>query len=175
MCSSSSPELIIFDHTKYGMIPVIQNKDAEDVIAEAFDVSSKGKRVAIISPANSLGFMDGGIELVYMLGMKGVQKIVYNGIKLLDRPTLLKRPHLPVGMCMAFQPYGSKNENFWFISCPTMFLPGSVKKTNNAMWAMRAASCMVRFLKCDRVYTSLMCAGYGKMSPEQSVQQMMQG
>lgn len=87
---------------------------------------------AIVSPANSFGFMDGGIDAVYtyQLGPQ-VQE------RLRER---LGREHggeLPVGRAVIV-PTG-RDEIPWCISAPTMRIPGDVADTVNVYLAFRAA------------------------------------
>jgi O-acetyl-ADP-ribose deacetylase (regulator of RNase III) len=87
---------------------------------------------AIISPANSFGFMDGGIDAVYtrQFGfalerrLQSVLAAEYGG-------------ELPVG-CAVIVETGSP-EIPWCISAPTMRVPEAVPDTANAYLAFRAA------------------------------------
>jgi O-acetyl-ADP-ribose deacetylase (regulator of RNase III) len=87
---------------------------------------------AIVSPANSFGFMDGGIDAVYTYQF---------GIGLQERlQALLAEEHdseLPVGMAVIVPTL--RREIPWCISAPTMRLPGNVADTPNAYLAFRAA------------------------------------
>ena len=87
---------------------------------------------AIVSPANSFGYMDGGIDLVYsqLFGYQLESRL----------QALLQEEHfgeLPVGQALvlptehAFIPF--------LVSAPTMRVPGPVPKTLNAYLAFRAA------------------------------------
>lgn len=87
---------------------------------------------AIVSPANSFGFMDGGIDAVYTHQF---------GFALEARlQALLTADHggeLPVG-CAVIVQTGS-TEIPWCISAPTMRVPEPVPDTVNAYLAFRAA------------------------------------
>lgn len=87
---------------------------------------------AIVSPANSFGFMDGGIDAVYTHQF---------GFGLEARlQALLAAEHggeLPVG-CAVIVP--TENEQIpWCISAPTMRVPEAVPDSPNAYLAFRAA------------------------------------
>jgi hypothetical protein len=116
--------------------------------------------------------MNGGIELVYMNTISGIQEEVYEGIKSLGWLSALDRLHLPVGCCMAFTP--ASCPNMVFVSAPTMFIPGDVSKTKNAFWATRSAMVVLKNMDIKDVYTSLMCTGYGEMPKNDAIKQMVQ-
>lgn len=128
---------------------------------------------AFISPANSLGFMDGGIDAAYMLMFDGVQSSVRHKIRSLDIQTNLGRPYLPIGSAI----YVDVGETTILISAPTMFLPHNVADTNNAYHAFMAALCMYEkaLMKCPYITTMVcpaLCTGYGGMEPSKAVEQM---
>src|ERR1700753_828864 len=87
---------------------------------------------AIISPANSFGYMDGGIDLVYLHRF---------GWELQTRlQTHIKTHHdgeLPVGQATIVETF---DENIpHLVSAPTMRVPTNVANTVNAYLAFRAA------------------------------------
>lgn len=90
------------------------------------------KADAVISPANSFGFMDGGIDAVYTYQF---------GPELQERlQALIKDEHggeLPVGMAAIVQT--NHPDIPWCISAPTMRVPRDVSDTVNAYLAFRAA------------------------------------
>lgn len=99
----------------------VSHKDPIDIRADA-----------IISPANSFGFMDGGIDAVYTYQL---------GPQVQDRlRELLEKDwggELPVGSAVLV-PTG-REEIPWCISAPTMRVPTDVSETVNAYLAMRAS------------------------------------
>lgn len=127
-----------------------------------------------VSPANSLGFMDGGIDHAYSKMFPIVQKLVQKSIRKLGMQTFLGRYYLPVGSAVIVQ----TAPETYLISAPTMFLPHDVSSTKNAYYAMMASLAMYhKFFGNDHAYTlvvPMLCTGYGKMSPEVAVQQMYQ-
>jgi len=87
---------------------------------------------AVVSPANSFGFMDGGIDALYTYQLgRGVQ----------DRlQALLAEEHggeLPVGQAVIVPTLHPDIP--WCISAPTMRVPETVADTLNAYLAFRAA------------------------------------
>src|SRR5689334_15250017 len=62
------------------------------------DYKPTGKKIYFVSPANSLGFMDGGIDLAYSRIMfPGIELKVKNRINELGKVNLLGRKYLPIG------------------------------------------------------------------------------
>ena len=124
-----------------------------------------------MSPANSIGFMDGGIDAAYMAMFPGVQKKVQDKIKELGKKTSLGRYYLPIGSAVIV-PVGYDCK---LVSAPTMFLPHNVSQTRNAYHAMMAA--LMAFRKqptCHLLVATGLCCGYGKMDPNISAKQMRQ-
>lgn len=126
---------------------------------------------AVVSPANSFGFMDGGIDLVYtyQLGPQVQERL----------RALLAEQHdgeLPVGQA-AIVPTGHPDIP-WCISAPTMRVPTDVSETVNAYLAMRAA--LLAVLSHNRTspqpIRTVLCPGLGtavgRMPPERCARQM---
>lgn len=130
---------------------------------------------AFVSPANSLGFMDGGVDYVLSRVMfPGVESTVKKAIA--DRRetpnmTALGRSYLPIGKALVVP---TCREGVRLVCAPTMWLPQDVCKTHNAYHAMyaalRAASASEKTIT-DLVCTG-MCTGCGMMSPDVAVAQM---
>ena len=126
---------------------------------------------AIISPANSFGFMDGGIDLVYSeyFGwnlekelQKNIQK-KYNG-------------EIPVGVATIIKTNNEKIK--YLVSAPTMRIPEDVSNTLNAYLAFRASLIeIIKFNKNNKQkIKSVLCPGLGTLtgniSPKKCAQQM---
>ncbi|MBC7527290.1 MAG: macro domain-containing protein [Chthonomonadaceae bacterium] len=90
------------------------------------------KADAIISPANSFGFMDGGIDLVYS-GRFGWQ--LQKRLQQLLREEY--EGELPIGMAVLLGT--GDHELPYLVSAPTMRAPANVSNTLNAFLAFRAA------------------------------------
>lgn len=133
--------------------------------------------VTYVSPANSLGFMDGGIDWVLSREMfEGLQETVQRRIERIGLQTVLGRYYLPVGSACIVP---TSRCNSWLICAPTMFLPHDVSKTRNAYWSFLAALVLhERWCKKTGFNTTLIatshCCGYGHMSPAESAKQMME-
>jgi len=127
---------------------------------------------AVVSPANSFGFMDGGIDAVYtwVFG-PGVQDAL--------RARLARdfAGELPVGQAVIV-PTG-RPEIPWCISAPTMRVPSDVSETSNAYLALRAALLAVQAHNLTDAHPirSLLCPGLatavGAMPPDRCARQML--
>jgi len=117
-----------------------------------FDV----KADALVSPANSFGFMDGGLDAAISQFFKGTIQVKVQ--------RLIREKHfggLPVGQAEVV-PTGF--ERFPYLICaPTMRTPQNVSHTLNAYLAFRAA--LLAVLEYRRAYPdsicSLACPGLG--------------
>ena len=128
------------------------------------------EKTIFVSPANCLGFMDGGIDYVYSRKMfPGCEQQVKQKIRELGFKTLLGRDYLPIGSAFLV-PVG---ETTGLICAPTMFLPHDVSQTRNAY-----LSCLAAFLIFQKaeIYETIVltshCCGYGKMSEKESARQI---
>ncbi len=120
----------------------------------------------VVSPANSYGFMDGGIDRCY---------VEYFGQGLADkvREIISHRPegYLPVGASIIINTY--HNAIPWMIIAPTMITPELVEATN-AYRALRAVLRIARQESIDKVYCPGLTSGVGCVPPDQAAEQMRQ-
>jgi O-acetyl-ADP-ribose deacetylase (regulator of RNase III) len=112
----------------------------------------------VVSPANSYGFMDGGIDEAYAAAIPDVERVVRNAIA--------RRPegHLPVGAAVLVAVSHARIE--YVIAAPTMLMPERVE-SDNAYRAMRA---MLRVAaaaptQVRSVYCPSLCTGVGAVPP----------
>lgn len=127
---------------------------------------------AVVSPANSLGFMDGGVDYPLSRVMfPGVESALKAEIARRGELDLLGRPHLPIGEALAV-PTGTPG--VVLVSAPTMWLPQDVRGTHNAYHATYAALRAASAAGCERVIFPGMCTGCGRMAPEESMGQVAQ-
>jgi O-acetyl-ADP-ribose deacetylase (regulator of RNase III) len=114
------------------------------------------KADAIISPANSFGFMDGGIDAVYTYQFgDGLQQ------RLQD---VIAREHggeLPVGVATIVAT--GHADIPWCISAPTMRVPRDISATVNVYLAFRAAllGVLAHNASGRPAITSILCQGLG--------------
>lgn len=90
----------------------------------------------IVSPANSFGYMNGGIDKIYTELFSGIQTTVQNKINELGFISNLGKKYLPIGSAITVKTNNKKCE--YLISAPTMYLPGSIQQTNNIIFCFMA-------------------------------------
>lgn len=139
-----------------------------------------------VSPANSLGFMDGGIDLVLSQFMfLEVEKKVKQSIKTLGLKNILDQYHLPVGSSLIVPVSNTNINNQYLISSPTMLLPQDVSQTDNAYYAFYAILKLVqKFNKylvsinkpvIEKVVIPGLGTGIGKISALKHAEQLFMG
>lgn len=115
---------------------------------------------AIVSPANSFGYMDGGLDLALSdyLGWD-VQKRLPMGELLVGEALLV--PTL-------------RNNPRWVVSAPTMRVPMRVKQSVNAYLAMKALliACRDHGERIDSVAVPGLATGVGGLAPQLAAHQM---
>jgi O-acetyl-ADP-ribose deacetylase (regulator of RNase III) len=132
-------------------------------------------RTVFISPANSLGFMDGGIDDIYRKMFPEVERLVQAKIKTYDYQSALGRYFLPIGSA-AIVDAGTQCK---LVCAPTMWLPEPVKDTQNAYWAFRAILALVdKFNKKSRekiqtIACPGLATGCGRMSFSECASQIL--
>jgi len=141
--------------------------DVEPSQGDIFDIAAD----AVISPANSFGFMDGGIDLVYSkrFGWHVQERIQEILREQYDR-------ELPVGLAVAVE---TGDEQIPIcISAPTMRAPANVAGTLNAYLAFRAALRVAKQINTENpgTITSILSPGMatatGEMEPAICAKQM---
>jgi O-acetyl-ADP-ribose deacetylase (regulator of RNase III) len=140
-------------------------------------IPNKNVRTYYISPANSLCFMDGGID--YALSriiFPNIEAEVKKQVKQLGITSIVGKPYLPIGSSIIID----KDNNKSLVIAPTMLLPQNVSTTKNAYFATMAILYNIFINKneniknVDILFTSL-CCGYGKMEETESIQQILDG
>ena len=145
--------------------------DVEEVTISQGDILSF-KADAIVSPANSFGYMDGGLDAKYS---------AFFGWELERRlRALLEERHfgeLPVGQAVIVETEHA--DISYLISAPTMRVPMKIANTPNAFLAFRAVLQAVQLFNRteQRKITSILCPGLGtgegRMPPERCAYQML--
>lgn len=137
---------------------VIEQGDLLEVEADAY-----------VSPANSYGIMDGGIDLALSTRFPRIEKRVQEAIAGVD---IL----LPVGQALVVE---TEDGYVSYLVCaPTMEVPSHVGHTNNAFRAMLALLKAVEKFNAanEEPITSVgipgLCTGVGGMEPAVAAQQM---
>lgn len=136
-----------------------------DVSIHVGDILAR-KADAILSPANSFGLMDGGIDLAY---------VNFFGWELQDRlQETLRREHageLPVGNAVVIPT--QHGDIPYLVSAPTMRIPENIADTVNVYLAFRAALLAVKASGQIRSLLSpALGTGVGTMPIERAARQM---
>lgn len=144
----------------------------------------KNTSCAFISPANSYGWMDGGIDDIYSIMFPGppeIGKVVQNFIKkhtiYYNKPDCLpnyeKRPVLPIGSSIIVP---TSEEKTYLVSAPTMVVSSNVSKSSNAYYATLASLKVIEKSKekISVIYIPGMCTGCGCMPLSKAIKQMME-
>jgi len=124
---------------------------------------------AYVSPANSYGIMDGGIDAALSARFRHVQSNVSAAIGETHGP-------LPVGKALVVET-GDLDVPY-LICAPTMELPSRVGNTENAFRAMSALLTAAELFNYanDNAITTIaipgLCTGVGDMEPETAAKQM---
>lgn len=181
------PKYIFFDLSKknidgykkvLGGLSTLQNKhfsiqfvvdDVKNIDADVF-----------ISPANSYGWMDGGIDKIYCEMFPGIQQTVQNEItRYFKQHTYefnrgkLDKPYLPVGHALIVSTH--RLDQF-LICAPTMTTPMSItNNSHNVYLAMDAVLGITGKFK-DTVTVAIPClgTGVGGLNPGESAQLVLQ-
>jgi len=120
---------------------------------------------AIVSPANSFGFMDGGFDeaIVDVIGTYAPNMLRQD---ILDE----HNGELDIG---SYQVVETHDNSFpYLISAPTMRTPKDVSHTNNAYLHMRAVLKAMRYHEYDSVVMTVPCVGVGLMDKNIAAKQM---
>ena len=135
------------------------------------------RKTFYVSPANSLCFMDGGIDYALSrLIFPGIEKKVKIIVKQLGIRSMIGKYYLPIGSSLIVDYDNQKS----LVVAPTMLLPQDVSDTKNAYYATMAILYNIlinqnqNINEIDIIFTSL-CCGYGKMSYQTSIDQILKG
>ncbi len=138
---------------------------------------NQNRRTYYISPANSLCFMDGGIDLsLSRTVFPYIETRIKTILHTLNITTKLGRPYLPIGSSVIID-YDKIRS---LVVAPTMLLPQDVSKTDNAYYSTLAILYNILINKnenindVDIIFTSL-CCGFGKMDVDESINQILEG
>ena len=125
---------------------------------------------AFISPANSLGYQDGGIDYVLSRVMfPGLEPTLKKAIRNIGHKTLLGRFYLPIGSAVTVE---TCKPGVFLIAAPTMWLPQDVRNTHNAYHAMYAIMKEASVRNFDEIYLCGLATGCGAMSADNAIAQM---
>ncbi len=126
---------------------------------------------AMVSPANSFGIMDGGLDAA-------IRDVLGFGVQNAVQRVIVERHHgeLPVGLA---EIVATEHERWpWLVAAPTMRVPENVARTTNAYLAFRATLLAVMRHNASgaQPIRSLVCpglgTGVGQMDPRRCAAQM---
>lgn len=130
----------------------------------------------IVSPANSFGQMDGGIDAALSYMLQKDYDVDHIGRKVRKVIAEEYSGEQPIGTCILVK---TENPKFPFLAhAPTMTIPQNVNRTLNAYYAFKAVLEAINFHnktstnKIKSILTTTFCTGCGEMSLEQSLKQM---
>lgn len=139
-------------------------------------IPNPNKKTYYVSPANSLCFMDGGIDYaISRIIFPNIEIKIKEIVKQLKITNLLGRHYLPIGSSIILDEHNKS-----LIISPTMLLPQDVSNTKNAYYATMAILYNIlinrneKLENIDIIFTSF-CCGYGKMDEDISIQQILDG
>lgn len=118
---------------------------------------------AAVSPANSHGYMDGGIDLAYARRWPDIEARVQEQIR-------HEIGGLPIGR--ATHVLTGEEKCPWLLVAPTMTTPGPVPNTANAYLALLAALCRARDVGLRSIVCPGLCTWSGRMHPDIAAWQM---
>lgn len=149
--------------------------NVESVKADVSKLLKTRKFDCVVSPANSFGIMDGGIDAPLS---QFFPQVMYNVWRYIDSNY---HGEQPVGTCLLV-PTGNDvlgRPGTLLAHSPTMRVPKDVKNTENAYYAFKAILCSVmnhnrnpKNRPIKNLLTTTFCTGSGDMPLIQSVNQM---
>lgn len=138
---------------------------AEVVQSSIFDIDAD----AYVTPGNSFGFMDGGLDQQFAHRYPGVADLVHYEI-------LGVGSELLVGDCVTVGLWSPKSRARLLIYAPTMRVPQVLPRGSiNVFLATRAAMREALYQDVNSVAIPAMGTGVGGVSPEDSARQMFHG
>jgi len=153
-----------------------QGFDAKTMKVQDY-IPNPNRKTYYVSPANSLCFMDGGIDsALSRIIFPGIESEVKRIVKEIGITSIVGKPYLPIGSSIILH----KGNNTSLVVSPTMLLPQNVSNTKNAYYATVAVlynilvNAKENIEDVDIIFTAF-CCGYGKMEEDVSIAQIMNG
>lgn len=158
--------------------------DARVQLIQDYQPRTTARMTYYVSPANSLCFMDGGIDMALSQQVfPGIEPLVKSQVRAIGRQTLLGRHYLPIGSSIILDdpnPNNSAAPKKSLVVAPTMLLPQAISGTRNAYYATMAVLYNILVNRCENlddvdILMTSFCCGYGRMSEQESLQQILDG
>jgi O-acetyl-ADP-ribose deacetylase (regulator of RNase III)/exonuclease III len=173
--------LLFFDHTEKNIQSYNKHISIDTPEYKALFICSDVKQLVkdytvtfLLSPANSAGFMDGGIDMIYMEMFPGIQNKVQTEIAKFNIVTPLGLKVIPIGSNILVKTDDMQTP--YMCCCPTMFSPGSITtKADNVYWAFTGLlQTLKHYTNIEKLVVAIPClgTGVGMMKPGQSARQI---
>lgn len=173
------PTIVFFDYsedkidqyTKILKFAIPNLKFMHATLDDVVDKYYETNPFILISPANSYGDMNGGIDKYIIDKFPLVKKRVLDLVKKSAYHDSSERPYIPVGVANFVELDDKKNI---LIMAPTMLTPRNIVGTNNIYLAFDAIYKIVKNLS-DDVIVAIPClgTGIGGLSGEESAKQIL--
>jgi O-acetyl-ADP-ribose deacetylase (regulator of RNase III) len=157
---------------------ILQNHilDSQFILEDVRKIDAKMNIDIYVSPANSYGYMDGGIDEIYSEMFPDIQKIVQTEINNVSTAkTRYGKLFLPVGSALVV-PIPKSNQKY-MVSAPTMDVPRDIRKTPEyvyyAMVAILKVCQSYGFSKDAVVAIPGLGTGVGNLDPEECAEQIL--
>ena len=152
------------------------NNDIDFAVGEIQNISRSHHIDAVVSPANSFGFMDGGIDRVYMIMFDDIENTVKTFVKNHGVPNSVGNNHIPIGSAFVVPIkylYGHPKVIPFLISAPTMYLPQSIVGTNNVYYAFLGILQLTKNCRIDvTIGVPGLGTGVGDVDPTEHAKQI---
>lgn len=131
-----------------------------------------------VSPANSYGFMDGGIDDLYTEMFSNIQDKVMQKIGesmiTCKLHSFSDMPALPIGSAVMVNIDGTKQNRRFLIAAPTMVTPGQIIGTRNVYYAFLAILNLLDKTDGTDITVAIpgMGTGIGKLTANESAEQI---
>lgn len=173
------PQLIFFDLNKNFIDQyrfVLENKIPNSIFIHENlkSLLQKNKDVnAVVSPANSYGFFNGGIDSTINTILNNVEPIVKQKIEQVGSLDNSGRSYLPVGKCIVIP-----RNNYYLFVAPTMVMPSKLPKdTLNVSLAFNSILEQAFMLSRQGIKLTIACpclgTGVGQLDPTNSAKQVL--
>lgn len=165
-------KILLFDINDE-LIKEAKRLEKYDITSIKIDVNNlvKDKKLDfIVSPANSFGYLDGGIDSLYMKLFPGIQSTVQNTIKNIGLETKSKKYYLPVGSAITVPTCHKNCPNL--ISSPTMFMPEDINGTRNVTYSFLSILYIAKKNPDKVIACPGLGTGVGHINPKECIDSM---
>lgn len=149
---------------------VLQGYDFEIIQSDVLKV----KADVFVSPANSFGWMDGGIDEYYMAMFRGIQELVMKTIQE-KSPHKIQGKFLPVGSSLLIDMDNLGHKEKKLICAPTMQVPQNISRRPENVYYAMVAILKIALQLPDETVVAIpgLGTGVGRIDAETCAQQML--